>query len=159
MALLGSSCAHDHSVLRHAAEGNPMKLRKTAAVAAGMFVALGAAAPAMADSGASGEAAGSPGVMSGNVVQVPVDIPVNACGNTVNVVGLLNPASGNACSNGGVLPGRGTTTGTQSVPAADCGCTTTGTQTAPAPEEPQAPATILQNDALADCLSHVLAGQ
>ncbi|PIB05530.1 chaplin family protein, partial [Streptomyces sp. HG99] len=26
--------------------------------------------------------------------------PVNACGNTVNVIGLLNPAAGNACVNG-----------------------------------------------------------
>ncbi|MFD0065100.1 chaplin [Streptomyces sp. NPDC056690] len=27
-------------------------------------------------------------------------VPVNACGNTVNVIGLLNPAFGNSCSNG-----------------------------------------------------------
>ncbi len=26
--------------------------------------------------------------------------PVNVCGNTINVIGLLNPASGNACENG-----------------------------------------------------------
>lgn len=25
------------------------------------------------------------------------DLSVNACGNTVNVVGLLNPAAGNTC--------------------------------------------------------------
>lgn len=42
---------------------------------------------------------GSPGVLSGNVVQVPIHIPVNVCGNTVNVIGLLNPAFGNACIN------------------------------------------------------------
>ena len=40
----------------------------------------------------------SPGVLSGNTVQVPVDVPVNVCGNTVNVVGLLNPAVGNSCA-------------------------------------------------------------
>ncbi|MFC9455200.1 chaplin [Streptomyces sp. NPDC056983] len=34
------------------------------------------------------------------VVQAPVHIPVNACGDTVNVIGLLNPAFGNSCSNG-----------------------------------------------------------
>ncbi|MFE5113455.1 chaplin, partial [Streptomyces sp. NPDC056663] len=33
------------------------------------------------------------------VVQAPVDIPVNVCGNTVNVIGVLNPAAGNACIN------------------------------------------------------------
>ncbi|MFF3906511.1 chaplin [Streptomyces sp. NPDC001848] len=49
---------------------------------------------------AVGTATGSGGLLSGNVVQVPVDIPVNACGNTVNVIGLLNPTAGNACVNG-----------------------------------------------------------
>ncbi|MFE6668648.1 chaplin [Streptomyces sp. NPDC057697] len=48
---------------------------------------------------AEGVAAGSPGVLSGNLIQVPVDVPVNACGNTVDVVGLLNPAFGNECGN------------------------------------------------------------
>ncbi|WSI35574.1 chaplin [Streptomyces sp. NBC_01341] len=62
-------------------------------------MALGAAAPAMADSGAEAAAVGSPGVLSGNIVQVPIHIPVNVCGNTVNVVGLLNPAFGNVCIN------------------------------------------------------------
>ncbi|MGW1890545.1 chaplin [Streptomyces sp. NPDC002004] len=55
---------------------------------------------AAADSGASGSATDSPGVVSGNVVQVPVHVPVNVCGNTVDVVGLLNPAFGNTCANG-----------------------------------------------------------
>ncbi len=45
---------------------------------------------------------GSPGVLSGNVIQVPVDVPVNACGNTVDVIGLLNPAFGNGCVNTGM---------------------------------------------------------
>ncbi|MGW8890139.1 chaplin [Streptomyces sp. NPDC055749] len=76
-----------------------MKYTKVAAVAAGTLMALGAAAPAMADSGAEGIAAHSPGVLSGNLVQVPVHVPVNVCGNTVNVIGLLNPAFGNTCAN------------------------------------------------------------
>ncbi|MGW1882713.1 chaplin [Streptomyces sp. NPDC001970] len=59
----------------------------------------GSAGLATADSGAQGAAAMSPGVLSGNVVQVPVHVPVNVCGNTVNVVGLLNPAFGNVCVN------------------------------------------------------------
>lgn len=48
---------------------------------------------------ATGIAAGSPGVLSGNVIQVPIHVPVNVCGNTVNVIGLLNPAFGNTCVN------------------------------------------------------------
>ncbi|MBJ6647669.1 chaplin [Streptomyces sp. BSE7-9] len=61
--------------------------------------AMAVAMPAYADSGADGVAAGSPGVASGNSVQLPVHVPVNVCGNTVNVVGLLNPAAGNTCVN------------------------------------------------------------
>ncbi|WP_019545042.1 chaplin [Streptomyces sulphureus] len=77
-----------------------MKYTKVATVAAGTLIALGtAAAPALADSGASGGAANSPGVLSGNVVQIPVHVPVNACGNTIDVVGVLNPAFGNTCVN------------------------------------------------------------
>ncbi|MCI0384643.1 chaplin [Streptomyces sp. CNQ085] len=65
---------------------------------AGGLVAAGAGA-ASADSGAQGAAAQSPGVGSGNLIQVPVHVPVNVCGNTVNVIGLLNPAFGNTCVN------------------------------------------------------------
>ncbi|MEU8483713.1 chaplin [Streptomyces sp. NPDC048641] len=59
----------------------------------------GTAGVAAADSGAQGAAAHSPGVISGNAVQVPVHVPVNLCGNTVDVIGLLNPAFGNHCAN------------------------------------------------------------
>ena len=77
-----------------------MKYTKVAALAAGTMIAAGgAAAPAFADSGASGVAAHSPGVLSGNVVQVPVHVPINLCGNTVNIIALLNPAFGNTCVN------------------------------------------------------------
>ncbi|WP_406436144.1 chaplin [Streptomyces sp. NBC_00631] len=67
----------------------------TAAVAA----AAGGAGVAAADSGANGVAAHSPGVLSGNVIQVPIHVPVNVCGNTIDVIGLLNPAFGNTCVN------------------------------------------------------------
>ncbi|MGW3506407.1 chaplin [Streptomyces sp. NPDC000994] len=59
----------------------------------------GGAGIAAASSGATGGAANSPGVLSGNVVQVPVHVPVNVCGNTIDVVGVLNPTFGNACVN------------------------------------------------------------
>ncbi|OII62420.1 hypothetical protein BJP40_29085 [Streptomyces sp. CC53] len=69
-------------------------------MATGGALAL-AAGSAQADADASGAAVDSPGVVSGNTVQLPVHVPVNACGNTVNVVGLLNPAAGNTCVNKG----------------------------------------------------------
>ncbi|WP_438490501.1 chaplin [Streptomyces sp. S186] len=51
------------------------------------------------DARAKGAAVGSPGVFSGNLIQVPIHIPINACGNTVDVIGVLNPAFGNICVN------------------------------------------------------------
>ncbi|MFF9014195.1 chaplin family protein [Streptomyces sp. NPDC014870] len=72
----------------------------------GGALALSAGA-AHADSGAQGAAVGSPGVGSGNTIQLPVHVPVNVCGNTVNVVGLLNPAAGNRCANTSPSQGYG----------------------------------------------------
>ncbi|GAA1322535.1 hypothetical protein GCM10009647_056730 [Streptomyces sanglieri] len=69
------------------------------AAASGILTAAGGYA--FADASAEGAAVGSPGVGSGNNVQVPVHVPVNVCGNTVNVIGLLNPAFGNECVNEG----------------------------------------------------------
>ncbi|WP_326812026.1 chaplin [Streptomyces scopuliridis] len=74
--------------------------------AAGGVLALGGGY-AHADSGASGTAVNSPGVLSGNNVQVPVHVPVNVCGNTVDVVGVLNPAFGNNCANVSGKPSGG----------------------------------------------------
>ncbi|MEU1040634.1 chaplin [Streptomyces sp. NPDC005907] len=71
----------------------------TAAALATVSV-LATAGAAAADSDATGVAVGSPGVLSGNVIQVPVHVPVNLCGNSINVGGLLNPAFGNTCKNG-----------------------------------------------------------
>ncbi|KXN67276.1 hypothetical protein CONCODRAFT_10683 [Conidiobolus coronatus NRRL 28638] len=34
----------------------------------------------------------SPGLLSGNVAQVPAHVPVNVSGNSVNVIGVGNPA-------------------------------------------------------------------
>ncbi|MFI7101792.1 chaplin [Streptomyces sp. NPDC050161] len=60
---------------------------------------MGGAGIASANSGAAGGANGSPGVISGNVIQVPLHVPVNLCGNSINIIGLLNPAFGNTCVN------------------------------------------------------------
>ena len=72
----------------------------TVAAATGVLAAAGGAAHATG-SGAHGSSSNSPGVLSGNTVQAPVHVPVNVCGNTVDVVGVLNPASGNSCANTG----------------------------------------------------------
>ncbi|AZS89148.1 chaplin [Streptomyces griseoviridis] len=70
--------------------------------------AMAVSGAAYADSGAHGAAVGSPGAVSGNTLQLPVNVPVNVCGDTVNVVGLLNPAMGNTCANvGGKSGGKG----------------------------------------------------
>ncbi|MFH8612310.1 chaplin ChpH [Streptomyces sp. NPDC018029] len=76
-----------------------MLKKVVAAVAATGGLVLAGAGIATADAGAQGAAVNSPGVASGNVVQVPVHVPVNACGNTVSVIGLLNPTFGNYCVN------------------------------------------------------------
>ncbi|MFD7495848.1 chaplin family protein [Streptomyces sp. NPDC059832] len=79
-------------------------LKKAAAVTAiaGGIIAAGAGAASATGHGAGthGVAAHSPGVAGGNVVQVPVDVPVNVVGSTVGVIGLLNPAFGNLGPNG-----------------------------------------------------------
>ncbi|WP_431947218.1 chaplin [Actinacidiphila sp. bgisy167] len=79
-------------------------------VAAGVAV-MGSAGGALASDGgkdfdrggasAEGAAVGSPGVLSGNVIQVPVNVPINLCGNSINTLApsLLNFTTGNACIN------------------------------------------------------------
>ena len=79
-------------------------MKKSAAVVAGLVLALGGAAPAFADTGtgtsAHGVAVGSPGFLSGNVVQIPVNAQVNFCANPITVIGALNPVFGATCING-----------------------------------------------------------
>jgi hypothetical protein len=73
-------------------------LKKAAAltmVAGGLVVAGAGLASATDGAHANGAAVKSPGIGSGNLVQAPVHIPVNAVGNTVSVIGALNPAFAN----------------------------------------------------------------
>jgi hypothetical protein len=95
----------------------------TVAAATGVLAVTGGYAHA--DSGAYGSAGGSPGVLSGNVIQIPVHVPVNVCGNSVNVGALGNPATGNGCGHTGgghrtTPPGHGHGT----PPPCGCGGTT-----------------------------------
>ncbi|MCB8902803.1 MULTISPECIES: chaplin [unclassified Streptomyces] len=76
------------------------RIAKAVVLTVGAAAAVaGAAGAAVADAGAEAAAVKSPGVGSGNAIQVPINIPINLCGNTVNVIGALNPAFGNACVN------------------------------------------------------------
>ncbi|MFF3020989.1 chaplin [Streptomyces sp. NPDC057939] len=74
-------------------------LKSLAVAAAAGSMMIGGASLAAADAGAQGVAAHSPGVASGNLIQIPIHIPVNVCGNTLSVIGLLNPSFGNTCVN------------------------------------------------------------
>ncbi len=77
---------------------NTFKKATILAAGSAALIMAGAGA-ASAEAEADGAAVGSPGVISGNLVQVPVHVPVNVCGNSVNVIGVLNPAFGNICAN------------------------------------------------------------
>lgn len=68
-----------------------------AAAATGILSLYGGSA--LADTSATGVAEGSPGVLSGNTVQVPVEAPVNVCGNAVGVITALSGAFDNSCVN------------------------------------------------------------
>lgn len=51
-------------------------------------------------------AGSGPGVLSGNVIQAPISIPLNVCGNSINVGGLLNGGGGGG-GGGGANGGGG----------------------------------------------------
>ncbi|MYS85958.1 DUF320 domain-containing protein [Streptomyces sp. SID5474] len=68
-------------------------------------MAAGTAALVMAGAGAAsaaaeaeGAAVNSPGVASGLNLQVPIHVPINICGNSLNG-GFFNPTFGNFCAN------------------------------------------------------------
>lgn len=70
-------------------------------------VLAGGAGAALASTGATAESADSPGVVSGNTVQVPISVPINVCGDSVNVLGLLNLGGGAHCANGATAGAAG----------------------------------------------------
>ncbi|MFE7229696.1 chaplin [Streptomyces sp. NPDC001231] len=104
-----------------------------AAAATSMLTLCGSSA--LADSQADGVASDSPGVLSGNTIQAPVSVPVNVCGNTVDVVAVLNPAFGNGCANGSPAPRPGPVTVPEPgvTPPTDGGSTTPPSPATPTP--------------------------
>ncbi|WP_329360484.1 chaplin [Streptomyces sp. NBC_01483] len=77
-----------------------MRIRLMAAAGlAGVALLATAGTAAAADPNPVGVASNSPGVLSGNVIQIPVDLGLNLCGNSIGLLSLLNPAVGNTCTN------------------------------------------------------------
>ncbi|MET8541956.1 chaplin [Kitasatospora sp. NPDC004799] len=78
-----------------------MRMRTTFAAAAltATAVLAGTGTAVAGSATANGIAANSPGVLSGNQIQVPINLEANICGNSINIIGLLNPAFGNICIN------------------------------------------------------------
>jgi LPXTG-motif cell wall-anchored protein len=69
------------------------------AMTSGSLLMTGFGTPsAQADSTANGTAADSPGILSGNLVQIPVNLPINVCGNQIDVVTVtLGSINGVSC--------------------------------------------------------------
>ncbi|MFG2298115.1 chaplin [Streptomyces sp. NPDC048603] len=78
---------------------NLKKAAAVTAIAGGLVAAAAGVSAAHGGAQADGQAVGSPGVASGNLVQLPVHVPVNVVGNSVSVIGLLNGAWGNTAVN------------------------------------------------------------
>ncbi|MFD5428791.1 chaplin [Streptomyces sp. NPDC127084] len=77
-----------------------MRMRTLVASAALATAAVfGGAGAAAAHDGptAIGVVSGSPGLLSGNVIQMPVYMPFTFCGNSFTVIGFFNPAMGVYC--------------------------------------------------------------
>jgi len=70
----------------------------TAVAAIAAATVVGTATTASAD-GAWGSAIGSPGFLSSNLLQFPVDIDTNFCGNSFALIGILDGPVGNTCIN------------------------------------------------------------
>ncbi|MFG2905532.1 chaplin [Kitasatospora sp. NPDC048286] len=78
-----------------------MRMRTTLAATAlaAVTVLAGAGTASAGDATAFGIATNSPGVLSGNQIQIPINAELNVCGNSIDVIGLLNPAFGGLCVN------------------------------------------------------------
>ncbi|MFJ9664737.1 chaplin [Streptomyces sp. NPDC101219] len=78
-----------------------MRTRLITAAGLASAALLASAGTAVAHDGPEtvGVASHSPGVLSGNVIQNPVDVDLNFCGNSLAPGGLLSPVFGNVCVN------------------------------------------------------------
>ncbi|WP_371656730.1 MULTISPECIES: chaplin [unclassified Streptomyces] len=74
-----------------------MRVRLMAAACLAAATVLTTASTATADEEPLGTASDAPSVLSGSTSEEPVDLDLNVCGNSINVIGVLNPALGNKC--------------------------------------------------------------
>ncbi|MEV7184960.1 chaplin [Kitasatospora sp. NPDC093102] len=76
-------------------------LAATALTAAAVLAGTGTAAAGGDGGGATayGVAANSPGFLSGNLVQIPINAQTNVCGNSVGILGIGGPTFGTFCIN------------------------------------------------------------
>lgn len=70
------------------------KTRIAGAVLGAAAAAVLVAGPASADNSPSTSGVGS--ILGGNQIQIPVSVPINACGNAIGVLGLAG-AQGQTC--------------------------------------------------------------
>jgi hypothetical protein len=75
------------------------------------FALAASAGVASADATASGTTTGSGGILSGNSIPIAVNIPINACGDAVGILGAA-AATGNTCANAGGGAASATATST-----------------------------------------------
>jgi small secreted domain DUF320 len=73
--------------------------KATAMVAGTAALVMAGAGAASANAEGDSAAVESPGVVSGNNIVVPIHIPINLCGNSINIIGFINPTWGNVCLN------------------------------------------------------------
>lgn len=116
----GNSCANTSGAVADTATGpygNALSATRQARHA-GAPAQESAASAARSGGGAHavGSTVGSPGLLSGNALKVPLDVPADISGNSVNAVGILNPAFNNTAVNGG-NPGTPAPPAHQPIPA------------------------------------------
>ncbi|MCC3768353.1 chaplin [Streptomyces sp. UNOC14_S4] len=73
---------------------------RSVSVAAALAVAggLACAGTALAHHGTHGAAVRDPGILTGDVIQIPIKLRPNICGNTIDIIlALANPANGSFC--------------------------------------------------------------
>ncbi|WSR66881.1 chaplin [Streptomyces sp. NBC_01198] len=78
--------------------------RHTDSAADGSAAPLAAGSRSGGGAHAAGDSRDAAGLLSGNGLRLPVDLPLNVAGNGVGVVGVGNPASGNTAVNDDTPP-------------------------------------------------------
>lgn len=90
-----------------------MMLKRGLLLSLATFALAASAGVASADATASGTTTGSGGILSGNAIPISINIPINACGDAVGILGGTSASTGNSCVNtGGGLGASATGTAT-----------------------------------------------